>query len=192
MQRFWWDYGTPAFIIWVAMELQEHLERELPVDSLKRLLIALGIAAGVYLGFTSDREGRWTQSLTTEYLTPANPALAGWLPPPGGIIYNSDMDVFFQTFYANPTADWKYILGFESGWMRSEDLDVLRKSEWNFGDARAFEPWVKEMRPQDRMIIHAPGSSAPNIPELQWYYGATEMWIGRLPPAGPNPTGSQK
>jgi hypothetical protein len=55
-----------------------------------------------FFGFTSDRDGRWTENLTTEFLTADNPALAGWLPDPGGIIYNSDMDVFFQTFYKNP------------------------------------------------------------------------------------------
>ena len=185
MQRFWWDYGTPAFIIWVAMELQEHLERELPFDSAKRLFITLAIAAGVYLGFTSDRDGRWTQNLTTAYLKANDTHLAGWMPGDGGVIYNSDMDIFFETFYANPTADWKYILGFESGWMLPDDLQTLRNYQWNFDDARALEPWVAKMRPQDRMIIHAPGGGPPNIPELQWYYGATEMWIGRLPPAGP-------
>jgi hypothetical protein len=186
MQRFWWDYGTPAFIIWVALELQEHLEKHLTFDSVKRLFITLAIAAGVYLGFTSDRDGRWTENLTTEFLTPDNPALAGWLPGDGGIIYNSDMDVFFETFYKNPTANWKYVLGFESGWMRPEDLDVLRKAQWNFGDARAFEPWVQKMLPQDRMIIRATGGSRPNIPELEWNYAATELWIGRLPGAGTN------
>ncbi|HSY43596.1 MAG TPA: hypothetical protein VK811_06760, partial [Candidatus Acidoferrum sp.] len=131
------------------------------------------------------RDGRWTENLTTGYLNANDPQLAGWLPEPGGIIYNSDMDVFFETFYANPTADWKYILGFESGWMLPDDLQTLRNYQWNFDDARALEPWVAKMRPQDRMIIHAPGGGPPNIPELQWYYGATEMWIGRLPPAGP-------
>jgi hypothetical protein len=187
MQRFWWDYGTPAFIIWVAMELQEHLEKHLAYDSVQRLFLAIAIAAGAYLGFTSDRDGRWTQSLTTEFLQADDPRLAGWLPEPGGIIYNSDMDVFFKTFYANPTADWKYILGFESGWMRPEDLEVLRKYQWNFGTAGALEPWVQKMRPQDRMIIHATGGGRPNIPELEWNYAATELWIGRLPRAGTNP-----
>ncbi len=188
MQRFWWDYGTPAFIIWVGLELQEHFEKQVVFDSAKRLFITLAIAAAAYLGFTSDREGRWTQNTTTAFLSQNDPELAGWLPDAGGVIYNSDMDVFFDTFYANPTADWKYILGFESGWMLPDDLEVLRKSQWNFGDTRAFEPWVQKMRPQDRMIIHAPGSSRPNIPELQWNYAATELWIGRLPQPGSNTT----
>ena len=68
MRRFWWDFGTPAFIVWVALELQEHLEQHLSFDSAKRLLITLAIAGGVFLGFTSDRDSRWTENLTTEYL----------------------------------------------------------------------------------------------------------------------------
>ena len=185
MQRFWWDYGTPAFIMWVALEFQDHLEKDMDFDSVRRLVVTLLLAAGVYLGFTSDLQSRWTQNLTTEYLTADDPALAGWLPEPGGIIYNSDMDVFFETFYKNPKVDWKYILGFESGWMQPEDLEVYRKSQLDYGDASAFEPWVKKMRPQDRMIIQAPGSSPPNLPELEWNYAATELWIGRLPRPGP-------
>jgi hypothetical protein len=192
MQRFWWDYGTLAFIIWVAMELEEHFEGHLIFDSTKRLFVTLAIAAAAYLGFTSDRDSRWTENLTTEFLNAQDPSLAGWLPGPGGIIYDSDMDIFFQTFYANPAADWKYILGFESGWMLPDDLKVLRNYQWNFNDTRALEPWVAKMRPQDRMFIHAPGSSRPNIPELQWDYAATELWIGRLPSAGDNTAVPQK
>ncbi len=183
MQRFWWDWGLPAFLVWCALELQDHFELRLPLDSTRRLLVTLALAGGVYLGFTSDRDGRWTEHLTTEYLTPDNPALAGWLPEPGGIIYNSDMDVFFQTFYKNPTAPWRYILGFESGLMLPENQAVLRQAQWNFGDVRAYVPWVKKMRPEDRMIIHATHGGVPNLPELEWNYAATELWIGRLPRA---------
>ena len=181
MQRFWWDWGMPAFIVWCALELETHFEQQIPLDSARRLFIALALAGGVYLGFTSDREGRWTDHLTTEYLTPDNPTLAGWLPETGGIIYNSDMDIFFRTFYKNPTAPWRYVLGFEPGLMLPEDLAVLRKAQWNFGDTRAYEPWVKKMRPEDRMIIHATGGSVPDLPGLEWKYAATETWIGRLP-----------
>jgi len=179
MQRFWWDFGTPAFIVWAALELQAHFERQTNFDSARRLGITLALAAGVYLAFTSDRDNRWTENLTMEYFSPDNPDAAGWLPGKGGIIYNSDMDVFFETFFKNPNADWKYILGFESGWMRPEDLEVLRKIQWNFDDPRAFEPWVQEMRPQDRMIIR--GGGRPQIPELQWHYVGSGLWVGRLP-----------
>ena len=182
MRRFWWDFGTPAFMVWVAMELQEHFENHLSLDSARRLLVTLGIAAGAFLGFTSDRESRWTASLTTEFVSLETPGIADWLPEPGGIIYNSDMDVFFQTFYKNPTADWRYILGFESGLMRPDDLETLRKIQWNRGAAfAAYEPWVKKMRPADRMILRGSGGSPPGIPELEWHYAVTGLWIGRLP-----------
>ena len=98
MRRFWWDYGIPSFMLWVAFELQDQIEARLDFDSAKRLLITLALAAGFFFGFTSDRDGRWTENLTTGFLTPDNPALAGWLPESDGIVYNSDMDVFFQTF----------------------------------------------------------------------------------------------
>jgi hypothetical protein len=151
------------------------------------LFVTLGIAAGVFLGFTSDRESRWTANLTTEFLMPDNPDLAGWLPEPGGIIYNSDMDVFFQTFYKNPVADWKYILGFESGLMLPENLKVFRDAQWNYGDARAYEPWVKKMRPQDRMIIRGNSGNLPYVPELEWHYAVSGLWVGRLPQSTNNP-----
>ncbi|MGH7941698.1 MAG: hypothetical protein ACREFR_11575 [Limisphaerales bacterium] len=191
-RRFWWDFGTPAFIAWVALELQEHFARESALDSFVRLVATLAIAAGAYWGFTSDRQSRWTQNLSTDFVSPATPGIAGWLPGPGGIIYNSDMDVFYTTFFKNPTADWRYVLGFEPGLMRPEDLKVFRKYQLNFGDPRALEPWVDKMRPPDRMFIAAPASSRPDLPRLQWYYAATELWIGRLPPAGENPAVPQK
>ena len=181
MQRFWWDWGLPAFMVWVALELQEHLEKYLPSDAPKRLALTLALAGGLFVAYTSDRDGRWTENLTTEFLTPDNPDLAGWLPEPGGIIYNSDMDVFFQTFYKNPKAPWHYALGFEPGLMLPENLRVLRRAQWTFGDVRAYAPWVEKMRPADRLIIHAAHGGTPNLPQLEWYYAATEMWIGRLP-----------
>ncbi|MGA9778521.1 MAG: hypothetical protein ACLPRE_02055 [Limisphaerales bacterium] len=182
VRRFWWDFGMPALIVWMALALQDRLEEHLAFDSGRRLLITLAAAAAVFLSFTSDRGSRWTGNLTAEYYAPDNPDAVHWLPDPGGIIYNTDMTIFFQTFYKNPTAPWRYILGFESGLMRPEDLEVLRKAEWNFDDPRAFEPWVKKMRPQDRFVIRMPNvSSPPNIPELEWHYIGSGLWAGRLP-----------
>ncbi len=186
VRRFWWDFGTPAFLVWVALQLQEHFENHLSFDSARRLFVTLGIAAGAFLGFTSDRDSRWTENLTTEYLTPGTPGIAGWLPGDGGIVYNSDMDVFFQMFFKNPTADWRYVLGFEPGLMPPDDLATLREIEWTHGAAfAAYEPWVKKMRPADRMILRAAGGSPPDIPELEWHYAATGLWIGRLPQTPP-------
>jgi hypothetical protein len=193
VRRFWWDFGTPAFMVWVALELQEHFEKHLSFDSVRRLLVTLVIAAGAFLGFTSDRDSRWTANLTTEYLTPDTPGIAGWLPGDGGIVYNSDMDVFYLMFFKNPTADWRYVLGYEPGVMQPDDLETLRKIQWNRGTAfAAYEPWVKKMRPPDRMILRAAGGNPPGIPELEWHYAATGLWIGRLPQAQPAADGTPK
>ena len=94
------------------------------------------------------------------------------------------MRVFNETFFKNPNAPWRYVLGFEPALMLPEDRAVLRKVQWNFGDVRAYEDWVKKMRPEDRLVVraswlHTPGQ--PNIPELEWRYAVTDLWIGRLP-----------
>jgi hypothetical protein len=75
-------------MVWCALQFQERIEQHLALDSIRRLLITSALAAGVFLGFTSDRDGRWKENLTTEFLTPDNPALAGWLPEPGGVIHS--------------------------------------------------------------------------------------------------------
>ena len=71
--------------------------------------------------------------------------------------------------------------------MRPDDLETLRKIQWNHGAAfAAYEPWVKKMRPADRMLLRGSGGSPPGIPELEWHYAVTGLWIGRLP-ANANP-----
>jgi hypothetical protein len=52
---------------------------------------------------------------------------------------------------------------------------------WNSGDAKAYEPWVKKMRPEDRLVIRGGRGSPPNIPQLEWEYGVSGIWIGRSP-----------
>jgi hypothetical protein len=161
--------------------LQLLLEARLAADSFKRLALTGGLAAATFLASTNDSGSRWTYNLTLQYLTADNPDLNGWLPEKGGILYSSDMTVFYQTFFKNPNADWRYILGYEPGFMPDEDFSVYHKIMWNFGDAKAYEPWVKKMRPQDRLVIRAGRGSPPNIPQLEWEYGVSGIWIGRTP-----------
>ena len=65
--------------------------------------------------------------------------------------------------------------------MPKEDFEVYHKVLWNFGDAKAYAPWVKKMRPADRLVIRGGRGSPPNIPQLEWNYGVSGIWIGRLP-----------
>lgn len=186
--RFWWDWGMPATLIWLALQLQKQFEHYIDFSSGTRLLVTLGLAVGVFLGITGDRGNRWTSNLSRQYLTQDNTDLKGWLPESGGIIYSVDMVVFDETFFKNPTAPWRYVLGFESALMRPEDLAVVRKVQWNSGDLRAYEPWVKKMRPQDRLIIPeswlptiGPARTVASIPELEWFRADNNWSIGRLP-----------
>jgi hypothetical protein len=182
--RFWADWGMPAVLLWFALEFQKQFERYVTFDSGKRLLLTAGIALAFMLGIGSDRDNRWTSALNRQYLTRDNPGLAGWLPGNDGIIYTADMTVFYNTFFKNPTAPWKYIIGYEPALMRPEDLAVVHKVQWNYGDVRAYEPWVRKMRPEDRLIISVswlPGGGPPNIPGLEWKFFLDNYWIGRLP-----------
>ena len=184
--RFWWDWGLPAFLIWLARELESQLQNLMPFDSGQRLSLTLALALAVFFGIGSDRDGRWTSNLTKQYLAQNDPALQGWLPENGGIIYSVDMTVFNDLFFKNPTAPWRYVLGFESALMLPEDLAVVRDVAWSYGDLRGYDPWLKKIRPQDRLII--PESWLPttgltrggNIAELEWHRAANGWWIGRL------------
>ena len=186
MLRFWWDWGIPAMLVWIGLQLEQEFKERFSPESLKRIVLTGILAVGLFWSVTGDRDSRWTYNLTNEYLEQSNPELTGWLPGPGGIMYSADMRVFNDTFFKNPTAPWRYVLGFEPALMLPEDLAVYRKVQWNFGDVRAYEPWVHKMHPEDRLVLraswlHSPG--APAIPELEWKYAVTDIWIGRLPRA---------
>jgi hypothetical protein len=189
--RFPEDWGWPALMVLVAWDLQLLLQARLASDSFKRLALTCALAAVVFLAITNDNGRRWTYSLTQQYLTTAEHAeLKGWMPEKGGILYSADMTVFYQTFFKNPDGDWRYILGYEPGFMPDEDFQVYHKVLWNYGDAKAYEPWVKKMRPEDRLVIRGNGGSPPNLPQLEWDYGISGIWIGRtprLPPGGTPP-----
>jgi hypothetical protein len=188
--RFWDDWGWPALMVLVASDLQLLAAARLPFDSFRRLAFAAGASLIAFLSITCDAGNRWTYNLTEQFLTPDNHDVEGWLPEPGGILYATDMTIFYQTFFKNPHGDWRYILGFESTLMRPEDFEVYHKVLWNFGDAKAYEPWVKKMKPADRLVIRGGRSSPPNIPQLDWNYGVSGIWIGRVPghPKGGAPT----
>jgi hypothetical protein len=179
--RFWEDWGWPALAVLVTCDLQLFLLARFAADSFKRLGLTLGLAITTFLAITNDAGSRWTYNLTQQYLTADNPDLNGWLPDKGGIFYSADMTLFYQTFFKNPHGDWRYMLGFEPTWMPKEDFAVYSKVLWNFGDAKAYDPWVKKMQPEDRLVLRGGRGSPPGIPQLEWNYGVSGIWVGRLP-----------
>ncbi|MEI9960942.1 MAG: hypothetical protein WDM76_07350 [Limisphaerales bacterium] len=65
--------------------------------------------------------------------------------------------------------------------MPEEDFKVYYSVMWNGGDDKAYQPWVDKMRLADRLVLRGARSSPPNIPQLEWNYGVTGIWLGRLP-----------
>jgi hypothetical protein len=179
--RFWEDWGAPALMILIATDLQLLFEARFPADSFKRLGLVLAICAGIWVVTTNDVGNRWTNDLSWRPIQAADPAMTGWLPDSGGIFYTADSEFFFQTFYNNPTGNWRYALGFESTLMTPDNFKTYQDIVLNLGDAKAYQPWVEKMRPQDRLVIAGGAGERPNIPQLEWARPAGNYWIGRLP-----------
>ena len=91
------------------------------------------------------------------------------------------MTIFYQTFFKNPEGDWRYMVGYEPALMPPDDFATYHSIHWNYGDAKAYAPWVNKMKPADRLVIRGNGNERPNIPQLEWNYGVSGIWIGRTP-----------
>jgi hypothetical protein len=185
--RFWFDWGLPALLALLAINLELLLQKGIPSYSIKRAVATLLLATATYFAFTNNHAYRWTRNLLNQnqYLVQGNPELEGWLPDKGGIFYTADMSQFYKTFLKNPNAQWRYIVGFEPALMPADDLKTFRQIlttyEW-----RDYAPWVKKMKPADRLFIPGTLKDRPEIPELEWkYLGPPDVWSGRLPASRP-------
>ncbi|HEU6447504.1 MAG TPA: hypothetical protein VFV23_03600 [Verrucomicrobiae bacterium] len=191
--RFAEDWGWPALLVLVAWDLELFLRARFEFDSFKRLGFTGCVVVAAFLSLTADINSRWSSTLVKRYLIATDPDLRGWMPDKGGILYTASMTTFYDTFFKNPHGDWKYMLGFEPTWMPKKDFEVYHNILWNFGDAKAYTPWVKQMNPADRLVIAGGRGSSPEIPQLEWEYGVSGYWIGRTPrtntpPDEPRPT----
>ena len=180
-QRFWLDWGLVATVVWIAQEFQEVVSAKMNYFSFKRFALGFVVAITLFLIATSDLSSRWTACLNINYLSGDDPKQKEWLPEPGGIFYTADMLVFYQTFYKNPKSEWRYILGFEPTMMPQKDLATYRNIQRTFGALQTYEPWVKKMKPPDRLILRNPTENPSKIKELEWHEAASGLWVGRLP-----------
>lgn len=180
MQRTWLDWGAPALACWLALEIEAHLQRRV-VRPLPRAAVALVACAALLLATGADRGRRWSGSVVTARLDTRDPALAGWLPEPGGIMYNERMADFYATFLDDPEAPWRWMLAFEPALMPPDDLETYRGIQRSGYDTASFRPWAERMTPKDRMLLHWPFPTPPPLTELQWHRAAGDLWLGRKP-----------
>ena len=178
--RAWIDLGMPAVILWISQEFQGVIKSKMPRLSFNRLFLAIVVAGVLWLSTTNDIGSRWSETRPKSFISLENAKQAPWLPSPGGILYSDDMSIFYQVFFKNPHAEWRYILGFEPALMRPEDLAIYRNIQATYRAFTSFGPWVKKMTPKDRLIIRHMSDKAPNIPGLEWGYAADGIWSGRL------------
>lgn len=177
--RFWLDWGVPALALWLARQFEELLldraatPQRLGLTALASLLFAIAVL--------NDQNGRWSQSGKIEALDASRPNQAEWLPQAGGILYNVDLAVFYQTFFRNPTGDWRYILGFEPSFMKEEDLEVYQNLWRTLNATKACEPWVQRMTRADRLVLRGGPGTRPAIRGLEWNHPLPNTWVGRLP-----------
>jgi hypothetical protein len=176
--RFWADWGMPAALVWLATQFDDAMPAIARDLSPKRMIVCGLILLPLFLDATGDFGRRYTFSLDETFLDGGDPELKGWLPEKSGIFYAADMRFFFNTFYKNPRAAWRYMVGFEPALMLPEDLKIYRAIERSGGACEAYEPWIKKMRPEDRLAIQR--TLQPALPSLEWKRSG-DYWIGRLP-----------
>jgi hypothetical protein len=181
--RCWADWGIPAVLVWLTLQFEEMFTSFCEATSPKRLLVCAFIAFTLFFQSTNDYDRRYSRAVDEQFVDAHDPALQGWLPGKNGIFYSSEMIFYYDTFYKNPQADWRYILGYEPAIMPEEDLKILRAIQMSHGALNAYEPWIKKMRPADRLVIY--GLYKPDLPELEWHQATVNIWLGRLP--GQNP-----
>jgi hypothetical protein len=184
--RFWVDWGQLALMTLVAVEVQDALEARVSPGG-RAPLAALGVAGLlVFIGLGADVQQRWSPVAGRPFLSRQNPTHAPWLPEPGGIAYSTEMGVFYAVFFANPDAPWRYALGFEPALMPPEDYAVYRDVKTSRGDFAAYGPWLRKMRPEDRLYVQYRSNQPPPIPTLEWFQPTFTIWAGRLPRAAPS------
>ena len=198
--RFWMDFGVPAWLLWMAFEIEAALEA-LDGPGRRRLAVAGVAALGFWLHATADTGGRWggTAEPTAPFPSSGGAAQAalaegkdgaaeaagegtGWEPGAGGIVYADAMSVFYRWYWAEPDAPWRYMLSFEPGVMPEGDLAIYRAMQRSGFAAESYRPWMRKMRPEDRFVLTRGTPEA--FPELEWRGVGEKEWLGRLPRRG--------
>jgi hypothetical protein len=175
--RNWADWGMPAVLVWLALQFEQIIIRAWSPHSFKCFVATVLLAVPLFLQATNDLGRRYSGSTSVAALDANDPSLQGWLPEGDGVFYSSQMGFFYDTFYVNPQAPWRYIVGYEPALMLDADLKVYREIQNSGGVIQAYKPWADKLRPADRLVIYS--ATRPDLPELEWHNGPGALWIGR-------------
>lgn len=185
ISRWWSEWGLPATVLWMGLAIQQILETRLLLPRARQLVLVALTCTALVFAFVANRNERWTALVWESKNRPGLKTQedTAWMPDAGGIVYNSQMTVFSLLFCQNPGGPWRYVYGFESGFMTSENLRILRDIQFNGGDWSAYRPWIERMTAADRLIVMCP--EQPDIPSLDWIMFDKGLWSGRLPSPRP-------
>ena len=185
INRFWVDFGVPAYLVWLYTEIDEIFRKDMKIDlySLKRVGVTIAVCVPLFFIISGDFHGRWSRSVYTKAPDITETETREWLPDQGGIFYNISMRLFYKTFYTNPNAPWKYFLGMEASLMPDDDLDIYHQIVLSLKAQEKLELIVKKMTPKDRFVLEQHGK--PDINGLEWFEIKPEIWSGRLPQGKP-------
>jgi hypothetical protein len=181
--RFWVDIGQVALFVWFIKELTELLEDEIDKKPFKSFVWIIFAFIFSFSTLVINFNGRWTSGRKKAFpsIATSKPELKEWFPGKGGIVYSSSMGVFYEMFYADPKANWRYILGYESAFMPKDDLNTLRDIQWEGGHHLLYKPWIEKMKPEDRLVIYSnPAHFKSEFKQLEWKFIKRGFWFGRL------------
>jgi hypothetical protein len=181
IQRFWLDWGCPALVLWLAFQLEPGFLRLGRTSPLRRLALTAGIGVAGWLLITTADDRGWAKRTHDNSIVEDRADLQGWLPEPGGILYSVNMGVFYDTYYRNPHARWRYMTGFEPTMMPDEDLNIYKQVTSRYDDPAAWQPWIQKMRPGDRLVYSMTSTPKALFPNMQWHLVGRNIWLGRTP-----------
>ena len=182
INRFWADFGVPAYFVWLYGEFCYILDNDVKVKDSSFLKVATTLVAFFVLFFimSGDFNGRWSRSIYTKAPDINETETRGWLPEENGIFYNISMNLFYKTFYTNPNAPWKYFLGAEAASMPKENMEIYHQIILSLGAKEKLQLIVDKMTLKDRFVLENNGK--PDIDGLEWFEIKPNIWSGRMLP----------
>jgi hypothetical protein len=179
-QRFWFDWGMPAAMVTLALAIEQWLVERRPLSRPGTLAATVLLAVGFTLTASADHNRRWSNEMWRLYAPLYAPQNRSWLPGRGGVLYNTDMNIFYLGIYLNPRLDYRFQVGFEPTLLPDRELKLLREIQRRGVTDDVLRPWVARLRPIDRIAVLRNGPP-PAYTTLEWFAPMPGVWLGRIP-----------